>query len=96
MLELTAADELIALENADVLRSNGFEIALNDPDANPDTGPDTDPDIVMMEGDHSIHDNTTSATRKRLKLIAQPVSGSTTFDTKGTTLHLHSRLDNTH
>ena len=29
MLELTAADELVALEHADVLRQNGFELALD-------------------------------------------------------------------
>lgn len=28
VLELTAADELVALENVDVLRQNGFELAV--------------------------------------------------------------------
>lgn len=29
-LELTAADELVAMENLDVLRSNGFEVVIDD------------------------------------------------------------------
>lgn len=29
MLELTAADELVALENMDVLQQNGFEVRLD-------------------------------------------------------------------
>ena len=30
LLELTAADELLAIENMDVLRKNGFEIQVDD------------------------------------------------------------------
>ena len=30
MLELTAADELVALENIDVLRQNGFELDVSE------------------------------------------------------------------
>ena len=30
MLELTAADELVALENMDVLQQNGFEVAVKE------------------------------------------------------------------
>ena len=55
-MELTAADELLALENIEVLRDNGFEVAIDD-GAEPSHG--------------------------RIKLVAQPVSGSTTFDIKG-------------
>lgn len=29
-LELTAADEITAIENVDVLRSNGFEVSVNE------------------------------------------------------------------
>ena len=29
-LELTAADELVAIENIDILRRNGFEIEIDD------------------------------------------------------------------
>jgi DNA mismatch repair protein PMS2 len=56
-LELTAVDELVAMENEDVLRSNGFEVLFNK-DAPPGTG-------------------------ERIKLVALPVSKSTTFDMEG-------------
>jgi len=56
-LELTAADELVAIENVDVLRSNGFEV--------------------------SIDEDAASGTGERVKLVAQPVSKSTTFDMQG-------------
>lgn len=36
-LELTAADELLAIENTDILKSNGFEISI-DEDADPFQG----------------------------------------------------------
>lgn len=58
-LELTATDELVAIESMDVLRQNGFEIETE-------------------EGD-TEHDGR----RCRLKLVAQPVSKATVFDTKG-------------
>ncbi|KAL1748229.1 histidine kinase-like ATPase [Schizophyllum fasciatum] len=53
-LELTAADELIALDHLDVLRQNGFEVEVGD------LGHETD--------------------GARSRLVAQPVSKSTTFD----------------
>jgi DNA mismatch repair protein PMS2 len=56
-LELTAADEMLAMENIEVLQQNGFEVDVDD-----DTG---------------------SGLGHRLKLVAQPVSKSTTFDMKG-------------
>jgi DNA mismatch repair protein PMS2 len=59
-LELTAADELLAVENIEVLRQNGFEIDVN--------------------GDK----DTPAGNGQRLRLVAQPVSKSTVFDTKGT------------
>ena len=59
-LELTAADELIAIENIDILKANGFEIEY-------------DEDAELSQG--------------RVKLVAQPVSGSTTFDMKGPTIY---------
>lgn len=54
-LELTAADELIALDRLDVLRQNGFEVEVTK------AAPDSDGGA-------------------RLRLVAQPVSKSTTFD----------------
>ncbi|KAI5121002.1 hypothetical protein M0805_000463 [Coniferiporia weirii] len=65
-LELTAADELIAIENIDILKSNGFEISV-DEDAEPSRG--------------------------RVKLVAQPVSGSTNFDMKDLEELLHLMQD---
>ncbi|KAJ7590681.1 DNA mismatch repair protein [Mycena floridula] len=56
-LELTAADEMLAIENIEVLRQNGFEIDVEDE--------------IENDGPSS-----------RLKLVAQPVSKSTTFDMK--------------
>ena len=58
MLELTAADELVALENMDVLQQNGFEVAVEED----------------------------QPAGRRLKLIAQPVSKNTEFDTQGCVL----------
>ncbi|EJC99529.1 uncharacterized protein FOMMEDRAFT_38738, partial [Fomitiporia mediterranea MF3/22] len=65
-LELTAADELLALENIDILKSNGFEVTV-DEDAEPSQG--------------------------RIKLVAQPVSGSTNFDMKDLEELLHLMQD---
>lgn len=53
---MTAADELVAVENIDVLKANGFEVEV-DEEASPSQG--------------------------RVKLVAQPISGNTTFDMKG-------------
>ncbi|KAH8111577.1 hypothetical protein DFH11DRAFT_1512880 [Phellopilus nigrolimitatus] len=65
-LELTAADELLALENVDVLHSNGFEIEV-------------DEEAKLSQG--------------RVKLVAQPVSGSTDFDMKDLEELLHLMQD---
>lgn len=62
-LELTATDEILAIDNMDVLRSNGFEIII-------------DENAKRLEG--------------RVKLVAQPVSGPTSFDMKGL-LHFSSK-----
>ena len=62
-LELTATDEILATENIDVLRANGFEISIDE------------------EADRSQGDG-------RVKLIAQPVSGSTSFDMRGSSSFL--------
>lgn len=56
-LELTAADELVAIENVDILRSNGFDVVIDD----------------EARAGHG----------ERVKLVAQPVSKSTTFTVKG-------------
>ena len=70
-LELTVADELVAIENVEVLRSNGFEVVIND-------------DAPTGHGE-------------RVRLVALPVSKSTTFTVKGmknTIYHLSSGLTN--
>ncbi|PFH47230.1 hypothetical protein AMATHDRAFT_152687 [Amanita thiersii Skay4041] len=60
-LELTAADELVAIENVDALRQNGFELE------------------ATREEDGC---NSEFGQVARLRLVAQPVSKSTTFDMK--------------
>ncbi|THH06569.1 hypothetical protein EW145_g3991 [Phellinidium pouzarii] len=65
-LELTAGDELLAIDGIEILRSNGFEISV-DEDAEPSQG--------------------------RIKLVAQPVSGSTSFDVKDLEELLHLMQD---
>ena len=62
---MTAADELTAVENIDVLRQNGFEVEVETPE-------NVDPE--EMECDD---------VQGKLKLLALPVSKSTTFDMKG-------------
>ncbi|EKM52503.1 uncharacterized protein PHACADRAFT_260955, partial [Phanerochaete carnosa HHB-10118-sp] len=69
LLELTASDELLALENIDILRQNGFEI-------------DT-------EGGSEEQ----GESRRRLRLVAQPVSKSTVFDIKDLEELLHLLRD---
>jgi len=66
-LELTASDELVAIENLDVLKKNGFELEVRE-----------DPDIEMLDDEPSG-----TQVHRRLKLVAQPVSKSTMFDMKG-------------
>ncbi|KAH0579376.1 hypothetical protein H2248_003513 [Termitomyces sp. 'cryptogamus'] len=67
-MELTASDELVALENMDVLRRNGFEVE--------EVGEDDE----VRQG-------------ARLRLIAQPVSKSTTFDMKDLEELIHLMRD---
>ncbi|KAJ3934300.1 MAG: hypothetical protein NXY57DRAFT_890483 [Lentinula lateritia] len=67
-LELTASDELVALENLDVLRLNGFELEVVS-DAQ-----EEEEDFEMVD------DNPQSRVHRKLRLIAQPVSKSTVFD----------------
>lgn len=55
VLELTAADELVALENMNVLQQNGFEVAVEED----------------------------QPAGRRLRLVAQPVSKNTEFDSQG-------------
>ncbi|KAF4582707.1 hypothetical protein EYR40_002631 [Pleurotus pulmonarius] len=63
-LELTAADELVALENIDVLRSNGFDV------------------VAAQDDEGNASDSGSSPTRRRLQLVAQPVSKDTVFGVK--------------
>ncbi|KAL4257180.1 DNA mismatch repair MutL/HexB family protein [Pleurotus pulmonarius] len=63
-LELTAADELVALENIDVLRSNGFDV------------------VAAQDDEGNASDSSSSPTRRRLQLVAQPVSKDTVFGVK--------------
>ncbi|KAK7436203.1 ATP-binding mismatch repair protein [Stygiomarasmius scandens] len=65
-LELTASDELVAIENLDVLKKNGFELEVPE-----------DPDVEMLDDETSG-----TQVHRRLKLVAQPVSKSTMFDMK--------------
>lgn len=65
-LELTATDEIFAVENIDVLKANGFEVTI-------------DEDVDRSEG--------------RVKLVAQPVSGSTSFDMRDLEELLHLMHD---
>ena len=70
-MELTAADVLLAIEYADVLRNNGFEIAVED-----DNEPSSPTDCV-----NEPHRSLTRTSR--VKLIALPVSKNVVFGTKG-------------
>ncbi|KIK69797.1 hypothetical protein GYMLUDRAFT_34203 [Collybiopsis luxurians FD-317 M1] len=73
-LALIASDELVALENIDILTLNGFELEVDE-----DLPEQDDPDIEMLDesGDSANHQG---KIRRRLKLVAQPVSKSTVFD----------------
>lgn len=97
-LELTAADELVAMENISVLKQNGFEILVED-DEKPISGVgDTDIPLAQAneraelgmavyndeegyEGSASLEGS--SGSRRRVKLVAQPISGNTVFDVEG-------------
>ncbi|KIY49654.1 hypothetical protein FISHEDRAFT_40913 [Fistulina hepatica ATCC 64428] len=74
-LELTAADEMVALEHLDILRQNGFEVEVIDCDSNGENR-------FSPEGDVDDDDVTVNHRQSRLKLVAQPVSKSTSFDVK--------------
>lgn len=97
-LELTAADELVAIENISVLKQNGFEILVED-DEKPVGGVD-DTEILPTQANElaelgmtvyndeegyegSAELEGSSGSRRRVKLVAQPISGNTVFDVKG-------------
>ncbi|KDQ22880.1 hypothetical protein PLEOSDRAFT_1050272 [Pleurotus ostreatus PC15] len=63
-LELTAADEIVALENIEVLRNNGFDV------------------VTTQDDEENASDSSSCSTRRRLQLIAQPVSKDTIFGVK--------------
>ncbi|KAF9496861.1 DNA mismatch repair protein MutL [Pleurotus eryngii] len=63
-LELTAADEIVALENIEVLRNNGFDV------------------VTTQDVEENASDSSSCPTRRRLQLIAQPVSKDTIFGVK--------------
>ncbi|KAF7416356.1 hypothetical protein PC9H_002621 [Pleurotus ostreatus] len=63
-LELTAADEIVALENIEVLRNNGFDV------------------VTTQDDEENASDSSSCPTRRRLQLIAQPVSKDTIFGVK--------------
>ena len=74
-LELTAADELLAIENVDVLRKNGFEVQIE--------GEKNNSVLREVEGLEGEEEGEHEMVGGRLKLVAQPVSKSTVFDMKG-------------
>ncbi|THU96806.1 hypothetical protein K435DRAFT_722494 [Dendrothele bispora CBS 962.96] len=76
-LELTASDELVALENLDILKKNGFELEVRE----------DDPDVQMMD------DETSGTQTRRLSLVAQPVSKSTVFGMKDLEELIHLMQD---
>lgn len=97
-LELTAADELVAMENISVLKQNGFEILVED-DEKPISGVG-DTDIPLAQANERAELGMTvyndeegyegqvelegqSGSRRRVQLVAQPISGNTVFDVKG-------------
>ncbi|KAF7296343.1 hypothetical protein HMN09_01104400 [Mycena chlorophos] len=83
-LELTAADELLALEKIEVLRQNGFEVEVQ-------TEPAT---AITSQVDSDSEDTVdTSATTPRLALTAQPVSKDTVFDMKDLEELIHRMRD---
>ncbi|KAG6329255.1 hypothetical protein ID866_9835 [Astraeus odoratus] len=87
-LHLTAADELLALENLDVLRQNGFEVSELDGVAN---GGSIDDDAIAGGGDVPDNEDAEESTLgARLHLVAQPVSKDTVFDMKGITSQDHN------
>lgn len=74
-LELSAANELVARDNLDVLRQNGFDIQLDGEDEGP-----------LFSDQGGEEDNT--PVRRGLKLVAQPTSKNVVFDMKGLPQHI--------
>jgi DNA mismatch repair protein PMS2 len=68
-LELSAADEMVARENVDVLKQNGFEI---------DVGEDGEEEEGNEDGEGGEEGR-----RRGLHLVAQPISKNTVFDMHG-------------
>nr|GAT47950.1 predicted protein [Mycena chlorophos] len=84
-LELTVADELLALEKIEVLRQNGFEVEVQTEPASAVTNTQVDSDTEdIMDA---------SATTPRLALTAQPVSKDTVFDMKDLEELIHRMRD---
>jgi DNA mismatch repair protein PMS2 len=77
VLELTASDEIVAVENLDVLQKNGFEIEVPDLPSNEDEL--SDAELAIGNG-----------SRTKLKLVAQPTSKNTVFNMKGQLFFLNS------
>ncbi|KAJ7052568.1 hypothetical protein C8F01DRAFT_998099 [Mycena amicta] len=78
-LELTASDELLALEKIEVLRQNGFEVEVQ-----------TEAGVIGVEDDEILE---MPATTPRLALTAQPVSKGTVFDMKDLEELIHRMRD---
>ncbi|KAF9259454.1 hypothetical protein L218DRAFT_665558 [Marasmius fiardii PR-910] len=76
-LDLTVADEILAMENMDVLRRNGFDLHARD------DGDDGDVDQCIEEGSDM------ERSRNRLSLTALPISKGTVFDLKDLEELLH-------
>lgn len=96
-LDLTAADEMVVLENMEVLRRNGFELALLDGSAyargdgiSGDGGDDINNDIGVEDDDGGGGGGGGGEMPgPRLHLVAQPVSKDIVFTISGTPfLHL--------
>ncbi|KAG7085388.1 hypothetical protein E1B28_002951 [Marasmius oreades] len=79
-LDLTATDEILAIENMDVLRRNGFEIHIRDD--------------VDGSGDLPAEDFDMEASQTRLSLSALPISKGTVFDLKDLEEVLHLLHEN--
>lgn len=66
-LQFTAADEMLAVENVDVLKLNGFELER----------------VEEREAFEDEREEESEGVRMRLQLVAQPMSKDTVFDMKG-------------
>ncbi|KAI6140116.1 hypothetical protein BKA82DRAFT_1005195 [Pisolithus tinctorius] len=83
-LNLTAADELVALENMDVLKRNGFEVGP----VEVSTGVDHQAGAADIE-----YEEEESSPNARLHLMAQPISKDTVFDMKDLEELIHLMQD---